>query len=215
VFVSASTRLASASAIWSASHALPLATPHDGILASPIGEGSMASNKKASTKVVEVNYGTEGPWKVVGGRLKRSRGRPEKAANLFSMVAEKVPFSFLDRIRKKVLEMGYDTTGVYVAHDSMGWPRYIGRGEVFSRLKERKKKKSAELSYFSFYFIKERKHTREIETLMIRTAGSLLSFNDKKRRLDHQTGRVDDYEPGTDFVERQSKKGRPTSIDPV
>ena len=108
--------------------------------------------------------------------------------NLFSMIAEKIPYSFLDAVRKKVFELDYDTSGVYVAHDSMGWPRYIGRGEVFSRLKERKKQKSAELHNFSFYFIANKKHTREIETLMIRTAGSLLSFNDKKRRLDQMTG---------------------------
>lgn len=175
-----------------------------------------SSNKKPSRKIVNTNFGIQGPWKVVGGTLKRtSKGNPGKIENLFSMVAEKIPYGFLETVRKKVLELEYDTSGVYVAHDSMGWPRYIGRGEVFSRLKERKKKKSAELHYFSFYFIADTKHTREIETLMIRTAGSLLSFNDKKRRLDQMTGRVDDYEPGTDFIERQSKKGRPTPLDPI
>jgi hypothetical protein len=174
------------------------------------------SNKKPSRKTVSTDFGTKGPWKVVGGTLKRtSKGSPGKIGNLFSMIAEKIPYGFLDAVRKKVFELEYDTSGVYVAHDSMGWPRYIGRGEVFSRLKERKKQKSAELHYFSFYFIANKKHTREIETLMIRTAGSLLSFNDKKRRLDQMTGRVDDYEPGTDFIERQSKKGRPTPLDPI
>jgi hypothetical protein len=165
---------------------------------------------------VSTNFGTKGVWKVVGGTLKRvTKGNPGKIVNLFSMIAEKIPYSFLDDVRKKVVELDFDTSGVYVAHDSMGWPRYIGRGEVFSRLKERKKRRSAELHYFSFYFIENKKHTREIETLMIRTAGSLLSFNDKKRRLDQMTGRVDDYEPGTYFIERQSKKGRPTPLDPI
>ena len=130
------------------------------------------------------------------------------------MVAEKIPYDFIDDVQKKIVEWGYDTQGVYVAHDSMGWPRYIGRGDVFNRLKARKKINSEELRYFSFYMIANKKHTREIETLMIRTAGSLLSFNDRKRRLDQMTGRVNDYEPGTDFVERQSKKGRPAPIDP-
>ena len=174
-----------------------------------------AANKKPSRKIVNTNFGVKGPWKVVGGTLKRtSKGSPGKVQNLFSMVAEKIPYSFLDEVRSTVIALEYDTLGIYVAHDSMGWPRYIGRGEVFSRLKERKKQQSAELHYFSFYFIANKKHTREIETLMIRTAGSLLSFNDKKRRLDQMTGRVDDYEPGTDFIERQSKKGRPTPLDP-
>ena len=164
---------------------------------------------------MNTNFGVKGPWKVVGGTLKRAKGNPGKIDNLFSMIAEKIPYSFLNEVRSTVTKLGYDTLGVYVAHDSMGWPRYIGRGEVFSRLRERKKQRRAELHYFSFYFIANKKHTREIETLMIRTAGSLLSFNDKKRRLDQMTGRVDDYEPGTDFIERQSKKGRLTSLDPI
>jgi hypothetical protein len=176
----------------------------------------MASpNKKPSRKVVSVNFGTKGSWKVVGGTLKRaSQGSPGKISNLFSMIAEKIPYAFLNDVRGKVAELKYDTLGVYVAHDSMGWPRYIGRGEVFSRLKARKKQNVEELQYFSFYFIANKKHTREVETLMIRTAGSLLSFNDKKRRIDQMTGRVDDYEPGTDFIERQSRKGRPVAIGP-
>jgi hypothetical protein len=173
------------------------------------------SNKKPSKKVVTTNFGTKGPWKVVGGQLKRTtKGNPGKG-NLFSMVAEKIPYSFLDDVRKQVIKLGYKTSGVYVAHDSMGWPRYVGRGEVFSRLKDRKKKRTEELCYFSFYFIAHKKHEREIETLMIRTAGSLLSFNSRKRRIDQLTGRVDDYEPGTDFIERQSKKGRPTALESI
>lgn len=171
-------------------------------------------NKKPSRKVVDVSFGSEGPWKVVGGTLRRAcRGNPGKVNNLFEMVAEKIPFAFLDKVQKQI-KRDRKTSGVYVAHDSMGWPRYIGRGEVFSRLKARKRQKSAELHYFSFYLIADQKHAREIETLMIRTAGSLLSFNDRKRRIDQMTGRVDDYEPGTKFIERQSKKGRPTSLDP-
>jgi len=172
------------------------------------------ANKKPAHKTVTTDFGTKGPWKVVGGILKRPKGNPGKD-NLFSMVAEKIPYSFFEAVRKKVVELEYEVSGVYVAHDSMGWPRYIGRGDVFSRLKAHKKKHTEELHYFSFYFIAEKKHTREIETLMIRTAGSLLSFNNRKRRIDQLTGRVDDYEAGTDFIERQSKKGRPTALDPA
>lgn len=172
-------------------------------------------NKKPSKKLITNSYGPIGPWKVVAGELKRRKGRPTKVANLFSMIAEKIPYDFLKDIEADCDEFEHDRQGVYVAHDSMGWPRYIGRGDVFSRLKARKSAQSAELHYFSFYLVKNKKHTREIETLMIRTAGSLLSFNSKKKRLDHLTGRVDDYEPGTYFVERQSKKGRPSAIDPI
>lgn len=173
-------------------------------------------NKGSPRKVVTGAIGpTRGPWKVVGGYLKRPRGNPGKVENLFDLVAEKIPFTFIDDVRKVALSQHYGTQGVYVAHDSMGWPRYIGRGDVFSRLKARRKLNFEELRYFSFYIIKNKKHTREIETLMIRTAGSLLSFNDRKKRLDQMTGRVTDYEAGTSFAERQSKKGRPTPIDPL
>jgi len=176
----------------------------------------MAGNKGISKKVVTGNIGpTRGPWKVVGGYLKRPRGNPGKVDNLFALVAEKLPFAFIDDLRMAALAQEYGTQGVYVAHDSMGWPRYIGRGEVFSRLKARKKVNAQELCYFSLYVIKNKKHTREIETLMIRTAGSLLSFNNRKKRLDQMTGRVTDYEAGTEFAERQSKKGRPVPIDPT
>jgi hypothetical protein len=176
----------------------------------------MSGNKAAAKKVVTGPIGpTRGPWKVVGGYLRPGPGNPGKVDNLFALVAEKIPFSYIDDVRKAAQGRDISFQGVYVAHDSMGWPRYIGRGDVFSRLKARKKAQSQELQYFSLYIIKNKKHTREIETLMIRTAGSLLSFNDKKKRQDQMTGRVTDYEAGTQFAERQSKKGRPVATDPL
>lgn len=176
----------------------------------------MRNNKRPATKVVTGPIGpSRGPWKVVGGYLKPGRGHPGKIDNLFTLVAEKIPFTYIDDVRRAAATEEISNQGVYVAHDSMGWPRYIGRGNVFSRLKARKKAQSQELLYFSLYIIKDKKHTREIETLMIRTAGSLLSFNDKKKRQDHLTGRVTDYEAKTQFVERQSRRGRLVAIDPL
>jgi hypothetical protein len=176
----------------------------------------MPGNKAPSRKVVTGQLGpSRGPWKVVGGWLKPGPGNPGKIGNLFTLVAEKIPFSFIEDVRKAFKENEIPVQGVYVVHDSMGWPRYIGRGDVFNRLKARKRAQSQELHYFSLYIIKDKKHTREIETLMIRTAGSLLSFNDKKKRQDQMTGRVSDYEANTQFVERQSKKGKLVSTDPL
>jgi len=40
------------------------------------------------------------------------------------------------------------TTGIYVAHDSMGVARYIGRGNIFDRLKARRKAQVLELVFF-------------------------------------------------------------------
>jgi hypothetical protein len=181
------------------------------------GEAQVSTKSKGTArKFVNVDFGTSGSWKVVGGFLRQTKpGNPGNVKKLFNLVAEKIPFGVLGRVRKVVAPLHYGTQGVYVAHDSMGWPRYIGRGEVFSRLKARKKTNSEELQYFSIYIIAEKKHTREIETLLIRTVGSLLSFNNRKKRLDNLTGRISDYEVGTDFVERQSRKGRLKPIDPI
>ncbi len=95
-----------------------------------------------------------------------------------------------------------------MAHDSMGCPRYIGRGNIFQRLEARKMAHPLELEYFSFYVVSEKKHEREIETLLIRAAGFLLEFNDKKKRVGIAPGNVGDYEAGTIFYERQYKKGK-------
>jgi hypothetical protein len=180
------------------------------------GDSAMAGNKAPAKKIVTGKIGpTRGPWKGVGGYLKPGRGNPGKVENLFTLVAEKIPFAYLEDVRRAAKENGNPFQGVYVAHDSMGWPRYIGRGDVFGRLKSRKKVHSQELHYFSLYIIRNKKHTREIETLMIRTAGSLLSFNDKKKRQDQMTGRVTDYEANTEFAERQSRKGKPVATDPL
>ena len=92
----------------------------------------------------------------------------------------------------------------------MGCPRYIGRGNVFSRLALRKRRHPLELAYFSFYIVSTKKHEREIETLLIRAASTLLHFNEKKKRIDISPGSVRDYEPGIRFYERQRKKGKKT-----
>src|SRR3546814_7967374 len=74
----------------------------------------------------------------------------------------------------------------------MGCPRYIGRGNIFARLEARKKAQELELEYFSFYVMLEKKHEREVETLLIRAAGFLLQFNDRKKRVGIDPGNVGD-----------------------
>jgi len=91
----------------------------------------------------------------------------------------------------------------------MGIARYIGRGDIFPRLKARKRTQSLELSYFSFYIGMDKMHEREIETLLIRCAGPQAHFNSRKKRIDIQAGNVNDYEAGTLFYQRQYKRGRP------
>jgi hypothetical protein len=123
-------------------------------------------------------------------------------------VAEKLPVSSLNDVSEHFRKEGLPSNGIYVAHDSMGCPRYIGRGNIFGRLKSHVKSHPHELHYYCFYVVKDKKHEREIETLLIRAAGPLLHFNDRKKRVDIEPGRVSDFEAGTLFYERQRKKGK-------
>ncbi|WP_437507281.1 hypothetical protein [Sorangium sp. So ce1099] len=166
------------------------------------------STKRSSRKVVDGAVWSDLHWSVKKGDLRRGVGNPGRVGNLFRMVAEKLPYESLAAVRKYVDEALGHVMGVYIAHDSMGCPRYIGRGNIFDRLKARKKAQHHELRYFSFYVVEEKKHEREIETLLIRGSSFLLEFNDRKRRVGIQPGDIKDFEAGTKFLERQHKKGR-------
>jgi hypothetical protein len=167
-----------------------------------------SKRKSAATKVVEGNVYADGKtWVVQHGELKRGRGRPPKTEHLFRVVGEKLPFAALPKVRSHLKGEELGMQGVYVAHDSMGCPRYIGRGNIFGRLEAHKKAHSLELEYFSFYVVSEKKHEREVETLLIRAAGFLLEFNTRKKRVSVEPGNVRDYEVGTVFYERQRKRG--------
>ena len=146
-------------------------------------------------------------WSVMHGELKKGPGRSPKIKPLFQYVGEKIPFDALEKVEKKLKALGVERKGVYIAHDSMGTARYVGRGDIFTRLKQRKKKHPNELVYFSFFVVKDKQHEREVETLLIRGAGPLLEFNQRKKSVGIPSGNVQDYEPGTYYFERQTKKG--------
>jgi hypothetical protein len=169
----------------------------------------VAARRKAPlTKQTTKTIYADKQWKVLYGELKRGRGRPSHTAHLFRVVGEKLPFEALSEVRFHLKDLGHSHQGVYVAHDSMGCPRYIGRGDIFLRLGARHRANPLELKYFSFYVVSEKKHEREIETLLIRAAGFLLQFNGRKKRVGIDHGNVRDFEAGTLFYERQQKKGR-------
>ena len=128
-------------------------------------------------------------------------------ARLFVVLGEKLPFECLKAVSKHLKQNHVSRQGVYVAHDSMGYARYVGRGNIFGRLESRRKAQILELKYFSFYVVKEKKHEREIETLLIRAAGPLLEFNTQKKTVTISAGNIRDYEAGTQFFERQYLKG--------
>jgi hypothetical protein len=164
--------------------------------------------KKAKlTKTMHADVYRDGKlWNVRFGELKRGQANPGKTAHLFRVVGEKLPCEALGAVKKDLAQRKFGANGVYIAHDSMGFPRYIGRGNIFSRLKARFDAQILELKYFSFYVIAEKKHEREIETLLIRAAGGLLEFNTRKKRVGIKQGNIRDYEAGTLFYERQYRK---------
>lgn len=178
-----------------------------------------ASKKKAAAKkVIHRKVYEDGKiWTVQHGELVAplKRGRPAaKTEHLFRVVGEKLPFASLAKVKADLKASGQTAQGLYIAHDSMGCPRYIGRGNIFTRLEARYKAQPMELEYFSFYVVADKKHEREIETLMIRAAGFLLEFNIKKKRVGVAPGNIQDYEAGTVFYERQRKKGLLKAVKP-
>lgn len=168
----------------------------------------MTKKKSKLTKNILVTvYADNKLWTVKHGELQRGKGRPPLTQHLFKVLGEKLPYASLRKVKTHLSNLGFKPQGVYIAHDSMGCPRYIGRGNVFTRLDTRYKARPLELSYFSFYLVSEKKHEREIETLLIRSAGFLLEFNSKKKRVGISHGNVKDYEAGTLFYERQRRRG--------
>src|ERR1019366_596447 len=166
-------------------------------------------NKKPSRKEVEKKIWDDDPdWRVVSGRLIPVAGRPKKESRLFRFVGEKLPFDCLKEVSKYVRSESDDLEGVYMAHDSRGVARYGGRGSIFTRLASHHKKYPKELLYFSFFIIKNKAHEREIETAILRAAGSEMILNQRKVRTGLAVGNVADYEPGTKFLERQKRRGR-------
>ena len=161
-----------------------------------------------ATKSTQIWSSTKGGyWSVACGKVPRSAGRPSDA-HLFKLLGEKLPFDSLRKVQTETKDMlGANAYGVYIAHDSMGHARYIGRGNIFSRLKAHKRRHFHELHYFSFFVVESEKHEREIETLLIHGAGPLLQFNERKKRLDIKAGSPHDFMPGTIFFRRTKKRG--------
>ena len=164
--------------------------------------------KRQSTKRVKTTVWSNAQWTVVEGKLVPNPGRPRDTGRLFQAVGEKLPYDSLADVKRALLSHDIPQTGVYAAHDSMGYPRYIGRGNVFWRLKNHRTAHPLELVYFSFYIVLNKDHEREIETLLIRAAGPLLAFNSQKKRVDIRAGNIRDFEAGTRFYERHYKRGR-------
>jgi hypothetical protein len=168
----------------------------------------MPENSGTSRKHMDHKIWSNSDWVVAPGRLIPGRGRPRKKGHLFDFVAEKIPFESLQEVKKHILGKMNRPNGVYLAHDSMGVARYGGRGDIFTRLVSHRKRYSKELRYFSFYVIANKAHEREIETVILRAAGPQMTLNTRKIAEGLHPGNISDYEPGTNFFERQRPSGR-------
>jgi hypothetical protein len=165
-------------------------------------------------EVTKKNVFSNRQWTVVNGRIVRGRGRPSAKKGLFKLFCEKIPVEAFKDVKKEAIKSDGKIHGIYIAHDSMTFPRYIGRGDIFGRLRSRFKTNPNELKYFSFYVVENKQHVREIETLLIHITGSLLEFNERKKRIGINNGSILDFEPGTVFFERHKKKGRKAKRKP-
>jgi hypothetical protein len=166
------------------------------------------TTKGLSRKTVSDKIWSDTSWIVKPGQLTKGAGRPPKTGHLFRYVAEKLPFASLRAVKKVIVEKEEAApNGVYLAHDSMGVARYGGRGDIFNRLATHKKNYSKELQYFSFYVIANKAHEREVETVILRAAGAQMTLNTKKIAFGLHPGNIADYEPGTNFFERQNLRG--------
>ena len=156
--------------------------------------------KRAAVKKIEADVRDgSGKWVARFGKLDPGRGRQTAVPNLFQVVGEKLSFEALSAVDKHLgilASKGIRRKGVYVAHESMGYARYIWRGGIFPRLRACLSKHSSELVYFSFYIVKEKQHEREIEPLLIHSAGPLLQFNTKKKDLPRAPGIFLTTKPG-------------------
>src|SRR5260370_38371170 len=62
-------------------------------------------------------------WIVRFGKLNAGPGRPQKT--LFLAIGEKLPVESIGKVNACLRAKGIRRLGVYVAHDSMGYARYI------------------------------------------------------------------------------------------
>lgn len=169
-----------------------------------------AAKKQGVRKKTEGAVFTKRPWTVKSGVLRQvKRGRPPGPDKLFRVLGEKLPAESLEAVKNHLTaDLGTTPKGVYIAHDSMGVARYIGRGDIFHRLSSHLTLHPDELRYFSFYVIPNKKHERDLETILIRACGATLHFNERKKRDGIEPGDVRDFEAGTRFYERQRVRGK-------
>ncbi len=150
-------------------------------------------------------------WFVLAGEL-RPTASHAGSDHLFKYLAEKLPWASLSKVSNHLKRLNVKRQGVYMAHDSFGVARYGGRGNIFSRLRNHKRKYPRELVYYSFFIIESKTHERDIENVILRAAGPQMLLNQRKVRDGIDPGAVGDYEPGTRFFRRKYARGTKRAV---
>lgn len=147
--------------------------------------------KRIGKKRIEGEIWSGGGWSVRKGRVVRGARGKVAQTKLFKIIGEKIPLLALVDVERFVeKECGRKPKGIYLVHDSMGCPRYIGRGKIFDRLHAHNREFSRELVYSSFYVVEDKVHEREIETLLLRAASYLTALNKRKIRASIENSEI-------------------------
>jgi len=149
--------------------------------------------KAKATKSIQERVWHDTSWVVSRGVLKRRRGRPENVKPLFLVVGEKLPFASIDAVGKQVGQRIGSRSGVYVAQDSMGYARYIGRGKIFTR-----RRRLGRIERTCSCTTRSTSSSRALTGVRLNPcsyvrAGPLLEFNTRKRRANIEPGDVYDF----------------------
>jgi hypothetical protein len=86
---------------------------------------------RSKVQYSQENWNVDNKWNVRVGELRPVGRKSPKANPLFKYVAEKLPWEALPFVSKYLKDHKVKRVGVYMAHDSLGWP---GMGAVATSL---------------------------------------------------------------------------------
>lgn len=143
---------------------------------------------------------------LVRGEVRARRGR--RKPSFLTLIGEMLP-------RESWLELPDHVSGVYVLFDSSETARYVGiasdvrarlRQYFTGRLKDDDDKRAITAS-FSVFMVSNRKHARELESLLVHVLGPALFLNERKQRAFGVRPDAKVFEAGTLVLQR--RKSRP------
>ncbi len=173
--------------------------------------------KKRKMETKESRHGTR--WLepeendlLIRGEVRARQGR--RKPSFLTLVGEMLP-------REAWRELPDHVAGVYVLFDSSETARYVGiasdvrarLGQYFTGSLEGDNDKRAITASFSVFMVSNRKHARELESLLIHVLGPALFLNKRKQRAFGVRPDAKVFEAGTLVLQR--RRSRPTYMLPA